>query len=58
MPADDPSPASAETEGRVISFWMRHEEIEALEADARAHGERRNAALRRLVRDGAVALKQ
>ncbi len=47
--------ATAGTEGRVISFWMRHEEIEALRTDAQAHGEKVNTALRRLVREGADA---
>jgi len=42
--------------GRPISFWMSHEEIDALQAAADKDGCTRNEAARRAVRDFAKKL--
>ncbi len=43
--------AKKETSGRPISFWMSHEEIEALAVKAAEQKVTRNEACRRAVRD-------
>jgi hypothetical protein len=54
MTTQESSGNSKSTEGRIVSFWFRHEELEQLERDSQANGLKRNANLRRLVREHAT----
>lgn len=40
-------------EGRQLSFWLNNVELHKLERIAQASGEKRNAALRRIIREAA-----